>query len=128
MNVQIGRASRIVLRASPYLVYRASVYGVICAGAALLVLLRALIWHVCGGGAAAVMLIIALATGGLVRAYSANMCCICRALDVSLSSGRLWSEAGCLRESARRKGKREGQGVLHRNQRPVTDRPDDHRD
>lgn len=63
MNLQIGRASRIVLHASPYLVYRASVYGVICAGAALLLLLLALIGHVFGGGAGAVMLIIALATG-----------------------------------------------------------------
>jgi hypothetical protein len=73
MNLQIGRASRIVLQTSPYLVYRASVYGVICAGAALLLLLLALIGHVFGGGAAGVMLIIALAAGGfgarLLREY-----------------------------------------------------------
>ena len=73
MNLQIGCASRIVLQASPYLVYRASVYGVLCAGAALLLLLLALIGPVFGGGAAAVMLIIALPAGGfgarLLREY-----------------------------------------------------------
>ena len=73
MNLQIGRASRIVLQPSPYLVYRAFVYGVLCAGAALLLLLLALIGPVFGGGAAAVMLIIALAAGGfgarLLREY-----------------------------------------------------------
>lgn len=73
MNLQIGRAVRIVLQTSPYLFYRAAVYGAICAGAALVLLFLALIGYLFGGTAAFVMLLIALGAGGfgarLLREY-----------------------------------------------------------
>ncbi len=65
MNLHVGRAMRIVFQTSPYLMYRAAVYGAICGVTAILLLFLALIGYVFGGGAAAVMLLIGLAAGGL---------------------------------------------------------------
>lgn len=73
MNLHIGHAMRIVFQTSPYLVYRALVYGTICGAVAVLLLFLALIGYIFGSGAAGVMLIIALAAGGfgarLLREY-----------------------------------------------------------
>lgn len=73
MNLQIGHALRIVFQTTPYLVYRAGVYGAICGVAAALLLFLALIGYVFGSGAAGVMFVIALVAGGfgarLLREY-----------------------------------------------------------
>lgn len=73
MNLQLGRAFGIVMKTLPYVLYRAAVYGVICAVFAVLLLFLALIGFVFGGGAAVVLFIIAMAAGGfgarLLREY-----------------------------------------------------------
>lgn len=73
MNLQLGRAFGIVMRTTPYLVYRASVYGIICGTAALLLLVLALIGRVFGGGAAVVLFLICAGAGSfglpLLREY-----------------------------------------------------------
>lgn len=69
MDLQIGRAFRIVFQTTPYLIYRAAVYGALCGVVAALLLFLALIGYVFGSGAAGVMLVIALAGG----AFGARM-------------------------------------------------------
>lgn len=64
MDLQLGRAFGIVMKTLPYVLYRAAVYGVICAGFAALLLVLALIGYVFGGGAAAVLFVIFMAAGG----------------------------------------------------------------
>jgi hypothetical protein len=72
-GLQLGRAFRIVAQTMPYVVYRAIVYGVICAAVAFALLILLLIGRVFGGGAAGVLFVIGLAAGGfgarLVREY-----------------------------------------------------------
>ena len=73
MELQLGRAFRIVLQTSPYLLYRATVYGIICGIFALVMLFLALVGYVFSGGAALVMFVILAAGGGfgakLLREY-----------------------------------------------------------
>ena len=73
MNLQLGRAFGIVMKTMPYVLYRAVVYGVICAGIAAVLLFLALIGRVFGGGAAGVMFVVLLGIGGfgarLLREY-----------------------------------------------------------
>ncbi len=64
MNLQLGRAFGIVLKTLPYVLYRAVVYGVICAIFAVVLLFLALIGRIFGGGAAGVLFVIILAGGG----------------------------------------------------------------
>ena len=73
MNLQLGRAFGIVMRTTPYLIYRAMVFGAMCAIFAMGLLVLALIGFVFGGGAAAILGFIMLAATGfgwkLIRAY-----------------------------------------------------------
>ena len=73
MDLQLGRAFGIVMKTTPYLVYRASVYGILCGTAALLLLVLALIGRVFGGGAAVVLFLICAGAGSfglpLLREY-----------------------------------------------------------
>ena len=73
MNLQLGRAFGIVMKTTPYIVYRAVVYGVICGVFAVVLLFLALIGRIFGGGAAGVMFLILLVAGGvgarLLREY-----------------------------------------------------------
>ena len=64
MNLQLGRAVGIIMKTMPYVLYRAVVYGVICAVFAVLLLFLALIGRVFGPGAAGVMFIILMIGGG----------------------------------------------------------------
>ena len=57
MNLQLGRALGIVLKTLPYVLYRAVVYGVICAIRAVVLLFLALIGRIFGGGAAGVLFV-----------------------------------------------------------------------
>lgn len=73
MNLQLGRAFRIVMQTMPYVMYRAMVYGAICGILAIVLLFLALIGRVFGGAAAGVLFIILLVGGGfgarLLREY-----------------------------------------------------------
>lgn len=73
MNLQLGRAFGIVMKTTPYIFYRAVVYGVICAAFAVLLLFLALVGYVFGSGAAMVMFVIFMVAGGfgarLLREY-----------------------------------------------------------
>lgn len=73
MNLQLGPAFKIVMQTAPYLLYRATVYGIICGAAAVLLLFLALIGRVFGGGAAAVLFVICVGAGSfglpLLREY-----------------------------------------------------------
>lgn len=73
MNLQLGRAFKIVLQTTPYLLYRAAVYGILCGTVALLLLVLALIGRVFGGGAALVLFVIGVGAGSfglpLLREY-----------------------------------------------------------
>lgn len=73
MNLQLGRAFGIVMRTTPYLIYRAMVFGAMCAIFACALLVLALIGYVFGGGAAAILGFIMLIASGfgwrLIRAY-----------------------------------------------------------
>ena len=64
MNLQLGRAIRIVMKTLPYVLYRTVVYGIICVVFAVLLLFLALMGRVFGGGAAGVMFIILMVAGG----------------------------------------------------------------
>ncbi len=64
MNLQLGRAFGIVMKTTPYILYRAVVYGIVCAVFAVLLLFLALIGRVFGPGAAGVMFIIMMIGGG----------------------------------------------------------------
>ncbi len=73
MNLQLGRAFGIVMQTTPYIAYRAAVYGIISALFAFAMAILALIGYVFGGGAAFVLFIIGLAGLGfgwrLIREY-----------------------------------------------------------
>lgn len=73
MNLQLGRAFGIVMKTTPYVIYRAVVYGIMCGAFAVLLLFLAIIGRVFGGGAAGVMFLIMLGIGGfgarLLREY-----------------------------------------------------------
>ena len=73
MNLQLGRAIGIVMKTMPYVLYRAVVYGVICAVVAFLLLFVALVGYLFGGAAAGVMIVIFLGAGAfgarLLREY-----------------------------------------------------------
>ena len=73
MNLQLGRAFGILMKTTPYVMYRALVYGIICAVFAVVLLFLALIGYVFGGGAAMVMFVILMIGGGfgarLLREY-----------------------------------------------------------
>jgi len=73
MNLHLGRAFGIVMQTTPYLFYRAAVYGLICAGVAGVLLFLALIGYVFGSGAAMVMFLLLLVGGSfgarLLREY-----------------------------------------------------------
>ena len=73
MNLQLTQAMGIVFQTTPYILYRAVVYGVICAMAAVALAVLAVTGRVFGGAAAAVLFVAAAAAGGfgarLVREY-----------------------------------------------------------
>jgi len=73
MELQIGRAVKIVFQTVPYLLYRAVVYGLICVAVAILLLFLALIGYVFSSGAAMVVFVLFMAAGGwgskLLREY-----------------------------------------------------------
>ena len=64
MDLQIGRAVKIVARTTAYVFYRAVIYGTICVAVAIGLGLLALIGKIFGSGAAGVLLVIALIAGG----------------------------------------------------------------
>jgi len=66
MNLQLGRAFGIVMQTTPYIVYRAAVYGCICLAVAFYLLILALIGWVFGSGAAVVLFFITLIAGGFL--------------------------------------------------------------
>lgn len=63
MNLQLGRAFGIVMQTTPYIAYRAMVFGAMCGVFVIGLLVLVLIGWVFGGGAAVVLALIAL--GGL---------------------------------------------------------------
>jgi len=73
MNLQLGRAVNIVFQTTPYLVYRALVYGVICAVLAVALLFLAIVGRIFGSGAAGVLFALLAVAGGfgvqLLREY-----------------------------------------------------------
>lgn len=73
MDLQLGRAVNIVLQTMPYIVYRAIVYGVICAAMAVALLFLAIAGRIFGGGAAVLLFVVLAAAGGfgarLLREY-----------------------------------------------------------
>ena len=64
MDLQLGNAFKIVMKTTPYIGYRAVVYGAICGMVAVCLLLLAVIDRIFGGGAAAVLFVIGLGAGG----------------------------------------------------------------
>lgn len=64
MDLQIGRAMKIVAQTSAYLVYRTMIYGMICVAVAIGLGILALIGKVFGSGAAGILFLIVLVAGG----------------------------------------------------------------
>jgi hypothetical protein len=64
MNLQLGRAVKIVLQTIPYIFYRAVVYGAMCAVVAVALLFLAVAGRIFGGGAAVVLFVLLAAAGG----------------------------------------------------------------
>jgi len=64
MNLQLGRATSIVLQTTPYLVYRAIIYGALCMAGLVYVAILAGLGAIFGSGAFVVLLVISLAGAG----------------------------------------------------------------
>ncbi len=66
MNLQLGRALNIVMQTTPYLIYRAMIYGMLCVGFLVFLGFLGIVGMVFGGGAATVLFFICLIGGGFL--------------------------------------------------------------
>jgi hypothetical protein len=66
MDLQLGRAISIVMKTTPYIAYRATVYGVMCGVALFYLLVLGLIGKVFGSGAFVVLLVLTLGAGAVL--------------------------------------------------------------
>lgn len=85
LNLQLAKATRIVFQTTPYLAYRAAVYGAMLAVVALATLLLALIGWVFGSTAAVILFVVlAVAGGGGLRLLSVYVLYVLQAGHIAI--------------------------------------------